>query len=133
MRTAMLALMGVVMFCESAQACSCAPPPPPPQALERAAAVFSGKVTKIEQVNDFSKRVTIALDRTWKGVEGAEVAVYTASNGAACGYGFKEGESYLIYTYKTDRGQETNICTRTRGIADAAEDIKALGEGKPAK
>ena len=117
-----------------AEACSCIAPPPPKKALEQANSVFSGKVTKIEEAGESELAVTFELATTWKGAAGKEVTLYTANQSAACGYGFEEGKSYLVYAHQIKRGEEkvleTNICTRTALLADAKEDLKDLGAGK---
>jgi hypothetical protein len=125
----------LVLALVSAQlyACSCIAPPPPKEALAAASAVFSGKVTAIEAAGDHEKAVTIEIKSTWKGVEKKkEVVVYTADNGATCGYGFEKGKSYLVYASLMKRGDDkvlgTNICTRTAALDAAAKDIKELGE-----
>jgi hypothetical protein len=114
-------------------ACSCIAPPPPKDALKTASAVFSGKVTAIVDAGDHEKAVTIEIKTKWKGVEKAkEVVVYTANNGAACGFGFEKGKSYLVYANMLKRGEDkvlgTNLCTRTAALDAAAKDIKELGE-----
>ncbi len=52
MKSLMLSLLFVGTFTVSAGlglACTCAPPPAPTEALEEAAAVFSGKVVQIKK------------------------------------------------------------------------------------
>ena len=61
-----------------------------------------------------------------------EVIVYTPAQSSACGYQFEEGQDYLVYAYS--RGEDrltTDTCTRTRKLADAQEDAKELGNGRP--
>jgi hypothetical protein len=117
-----------------AQACSCIPPPPPKKALEQAHAVFSGKVTKIEEAGEGELSVTLELATTWKGAADKELTLFTANQSAACGYGFEKGKTYLVYAHQIKRGEakvlETNICTRTALLADAKDDLKDLGAGK---
>jgi hypothetical protein len=118
-----------------ASACSCAPPPPPKQALEQSAAVFSGKVTAIRQ-EGFTKHVTFEVTSAWKGAPGAKVTIQTAADGATCGYGFKVGDKFLVYCYQNPQDKRilaTNICTRTKPLAEAAEDLKDLGPGEKPK
>ena len=97
--------------------------------------MFSGKVTAVTRTGRFLK-VTVAISRTWKGTKGKTVVVTTASSGAACGYGFKKGTSYLVYCYSTSKKPvkaaplRTNICTRTRPLASSKGDLKELGPGK---
>lgn len=114
----------------SAYACSCAPPPPPKKALEGSDAVFSGKVTKIEiDEKKFRKEVTIEVQTVWKGAKKKTLVVRTASNGAACGYDFKKGKSYLVYCFGK-KSLSTSICTRTKPLDKAEKDIEELGEGE---
>jgi hypothetical protein len=47
--------------------------------------------------------------------------------GGDCGYAFQAGVDYIIYAYKNPEGRlETGICSRTRPLAQAAEDIAYL-------
>ncbi|HXG67737.1 MAG TPA: hypothetical protein VNO70_21725 [Blastocatellia bacterium] len=117
-------------------ACSCVPPGKPSEEMKESAAVFSGKVVEIrrnQRTDDFFARVeaVIEVERVWKGVEKTTVSVFTSSDSAACGYGFKEGETYLVYASGDKEGRLlTTICTRTRRMKDAGEDLKELGPGK---
>jgi hypothetical protein len=70
------------------------------------------------------KLVTLSLDRAIRGVEGTTVAVRTGHGGGDCGFDFKEGRSYLVYAYRHRDGWLTaSICSRTRLLSDAAEDL----------
>lgn len=114
----------------SAFACSCAPPPPPKKALKGSEAVFSGKVTKIEIAEKKGlKEVTIEVQTVWKGAKKKTLVVRTAIHGATCGYSFKMGKSYLIYCYSSDP-LTTGLCTRTKPLDKAVDDLKELGKGK---
>jgi len=114
----------------TAFACSCVPPPEPKKALEGSVAVFSGKVTKVEiDEKKFRKEVTIEVQTVWKGAEKKTLVVGTASQGSLCGYSFKKGESYLLYCYGK-KSLSTNICSRTKLLSKAGDDIKELGDGK---
>jgi hypothetical protein len=56
---------------------------------------------------------------------GATVSVTTAGSGPACGYTFKIGGQYLVYAYrpKDGSGLSVSLCSRTRPLANAAEDL----------
>ena len=116
--------------------CTCMPFKNASKELEQSAAVFSGKVLAVkgnEQQGGFytSVEVVLEVDRSWKGIEEKTVSVFTSSQSSACGYGFKKGEEYLVYASKTTEGRlTTSICTRTRRIKEADDDLKELGEGK---
>lgn len=127
-----LGLLAAGLAVGTAAACSCIEPPPPKQAMEASSAVFSGKVVEIQQgQQQFApKRVTFEVDRSYKGVDAGRVVVTTASDSAMCGFGFQQGKSYLVYCHGGKEALGTNICTRTKNIEAAADDLKELGEGK---
>jgi hypothetical protein len=99
--------------------------------LESATAVFSGKVSKIEDVGEHELAVTVEVASAWKGVAKEVIVVHTAKDGATCGYHFEKGKAYLIYASGKEREKETilsaSLCSRTRLLADADEDVKELG------
>jgi len=120
----------------AARACTCLPPPPPAEALADADAVFLGKVARIAtapaEANRLARvRVTFVVREAWKGVGAVYTDVYTARDGASCGYGFRKEETYLVYAYAGDGGRtlQTSLCTRTRPLDQAAEDLAVLGDG----
>ncbi len=118
----------------AARACSCAAPVSPEAALERASAAFSGQVTKIIRplldrlglTDSGEHEVKFRVIRTWKGVVGPEVVVRTRLTGEACGYPFVIGRAYLVFVREILPGIETGICTGTRDLADADEEVQAL-------
>src|SRR5918993_1262619 len=60
------------------------------------------------------------------GVSGPKVTVRTAQDEAACGYTFEVGESYLVYATPVPGGYATGLCSRTRRLADARDDLIVL-------
>jgi hypothetical protein len=127
----------------------CPPPGQPKVELDLATAVFSGKVISRERVREetspgeFSERVVIriAVDRVWKGDMDSDATIYTSEvlspNGTksfnAEDFPFKEKERYLVYAFGKPERLRTNQCSRTRKMAEADEDLKELGNGKPPK
>ena len=136
MKNFLIVIAFLLALHDSGLACSCMPPGKPSEEMKESAAVFSGRVVEIrrnQRTDDFFARVeaVIEVERVWKGVEKATVSVFTSSDSAACGYGFKEGETYLVYASGDKEGRLlTTICTRTRRMKDAGEDLKELGPGK---
>jgi hypothetical protein len=118
-------------------ACSCRPNGPPREELETAVAVFSGKVTKIENPNKGPVRssadpvyVSLQVSRVWKGSIATTVMVQTAASGASCGYdSFSVGNEFLVYAHGSDTKLAVSLCSRTRFLSQAAEDLQALGAG----
>jgi hypothetical protein len=106
------------------------------EAKQDAVAIFEGRVTSIvdepkSESNMFpGKTVTIALVRTWRGLENQEaVSVRTGESGAMCGYGFEVGASYLVYAAGESDKLLVTSCSRTRPLGEANEDLAALGAG----
>lgn len=136
-RVCVLLLTPVILTPSSAEACKCRPAPPPKEAAAAADAVLSGKVTSIEAAGDNQLKVTIEVATSFKGDAAKTAAIYTANDGAACGYHFEKGKNYLIYARLSGEGADqllrTGLCTRTRPIADADEDLKELGAGTKPK
>lgn len=135
----LLASAFIFLLADAGFACSCLAPSSPAEELDKAAAVFSGKVIEVKkhkQTDDFFTTVEalIEVDKQWKGIDKSRVSVFTASNSAACGYNFQKGQSYLIYAGGDPKERlTTSICSRTRNLKDAGEDLKELGEGEEVK
>lgn len=75
----------------------------------------------------FRKReIRLSLGEVLTGISAGEtqVSVLTGMGGGDCGYRFERGAAYVVYAYRNAQGQlEAGICSRTRPIADAAEDL----------
>lgn len=137
--------LGMVLFLllgpGTSYACSCLAPQPVTEAVAQASAVFSGKVIRIKQVKRENRQdelgdleVFLAVKGSWKGELPKVVRVFTSSSSAACGYGFKKGNTYLVYARAGAQGElATNICTRTKRLKDAREDMQELNAGKGAR
>ncbi len=85
--------------------------------------VFVGRVVSIASPG--VGHVDLAVIEPLRGVQDWQVRI---NNGPGnCGYHFIVGESYLVYTNRTADGQMwTSMCTRTRPLANAAEDLAYL-------
>lgn len=138
-------LFGLFAAPQACLACSCIAPGSPTEELARAAVVFRGRVTAIATerapAGNQYQRVTFQADTVWKGSITHEVAVYTSSSSASCGYPFMQGEEYLVYASRTgDSGPPlefpanalaVSLCSRTSLVSEAGEDFAALGPGSP--
>ncbi len=109
-------------------ACTCPPPSSLAQTVAAADAVFMGKVISFELVPAQPERVArFEVMKVWKGRPLEVAEIFTAENEAACGYGFRVGETYLVYAYKDDSGKlHTHVCTRTWPASGAQADLKYL-------
>lgn len=137
-------------------ACSCSSPSPQ-EALLEASAIFRGRVVKIDRGNlgcawavvhgavasVFGRdegqyveaacmiQVTLSVDEAWKLSPREVVTVYTGRGGGDCGFPFEVGQEYVVFTHYRamclDDCFETDICTATTRVSDAAEILAMLG------
>lgn len=130
----MLAASLFIISAESAQACSCLPSTPD-QHFESANAVFSGRVVNVvtprrnprrPQVSSQQKRVMFEVAEVWKGEERRRLMVMTSDSSASCGFNFTEGESYLVYASRSDNRLTTSLCSGTKLLSQAQEDLSML-------
>jgi len=120
-----------------AYACTCGLQYGPPEAYAREDAVFIGTVTVITDLtwvtaldrygsvtpkyyHHLYRRTLLMVNSAWKGVTTSTVTLRT------CGYPFAPGTQYLIYAHQSPYGLETDVCTRTRPVTDAAADLAYL-------
>lgn len=117
----------------SAWACSCSGPMPRCEA----AAVFAGTVTEIiEETNPTRAsfwrirrqvvhfKITEQLLDLTSGKE--EIEIETGMGGGDCGYRFEKDLSYVVYASRMRDGKGklvTTICSRTKPLAQAKEDL----------
>ncbi len=77
------------------------------------------------------RAVRLSVGEVLTGVDASqkEIEILTGFGGGDCGYPFQVGTEYVIYAYKNSAGRlETGICSRTRPLAEAAEDVKYIRE-----
>lgn len=150
MRT-LLSIMLMTVPLTRLVACSCAGPGTPCSATGSAAAVFTGTVLGIaSQASSLPAGVPIGSERrsgdssrsahvapplrivriqvenvlTGIGHGQKQIEIFTGLGGPDCGYPFQEGGGYVVYAYENAEGHlETNVCTRTRPLAQADEDL----------
>lgn len=122
-------------------ACSCTYPASPAFELASADAVFSGTVTSIAaptvvQSGADPEKVHFNVSKVWKGNISETVDVVTAISSASCGYAFETGNNYIVYAYKDSFTEHaygeltTQLCTRTKLLSEAQEDLSELGPGQ---
>jgi hypothetical protein len=103
--------------------------PPAPQPPSTTASP-QGRRTAGEPPLSFPQRtVRIRVDAILSGIGGnqKEIEVLTGKGGGDCGFAFRAGVDYIVYANKNAEGKlVTGICTRTRALADAADDLAYL-------
>ena len=135
-----LVFMYVLVFCfmltEQAHACTCAAPATTAEALKRSTAVFRGKVIKISVASlnwigltrTGGSRVKFEIVKQWKGAPSKTAVVVTRLTGEGCGFPFQERKEYLVYVVAEPKQIQTGICTGTKNIVDAEQEMKQLDE-----
>lgn len=116
---------------QPAAACKCMQLTPA-EAAEQATAVFEGRVVEVSDTGTPQapqRSVKLRVVRAWKGMQTEEAVVTTASDSAACGIQFARDQNYVVYASAQDGALHATSCSRTRLLADADEDVKALGMG----
>lgn len=100
-----------------------------------ASAVFVGRVLKMEappprpdgRVSTADPvRVTLAVVEDFTGVSTPEAIVTTARGEASCGFGFRVGETYLVYANGSPGGLQVSSCGGTTPARAAGGDIEYL-------
>ena len=128
-RSAAIFFLLAMLAAPTAYACSCVPPGPPSEALAQADVVAAVEVLGIDRTTEADYpllRVQTRVIRGFKGADSDRLALYTATNSAACGFNFEEGQRYLVYASDHDGTLSTGLCTRTAALADAEEDLEAF-------
>jgi hypothetical protein len=121
-----------------ALACSCRPEGPIAQEYQDYDYIFKGTVVRKlrKDLNnlDRSERFTdyeyvLRVSKTYKGQIDRRVIVYSGIDSAMCGLNLTSGKPYLVWVRENPnggRGFEVSICTRTRAVSDAQEDLEWL-------
>ncbi len=130
---ALLGALTVAAPCETG-VCSCVGRRDVQSALRNADAVFTGRVVSVRNPRpwwrrdpDPQRRVTLRVDRAWKGVDSRTVVMIMGLS-SSCEFQFRRGESYLVFAYRRQNGAlGTSICSRTETIDRAAAAVRDLG------
>jgi Tissue inhibitor of metalloproteinase len=141
MKQMLLSAASLLVFFQAnfAYACSCLPRTPQ-QHFETSEAVFAGRVIDVIQPNPEGQsfrqprpasevKVIFEVSRIWKGQKKPRIVVMTSSSSASCGYSFQKREQYLVYASRQESQLETGLCSGTKPLSLAQEDLAVLGQG----
>ena len=125
-----------LMLTAQAQACSCSAPATTAKALKRSTAVFHGRVIKISVpsldriglTHTGAHRVKFEILKQWKGQSSDTAVVVTRLTGEGCGFPFEDQKEYLVYVVAEPKQNQTGICTGTKSVADAEQEMAELDE-----
>jgi hypothetical protein len=133
-RATLFVLMAWMVAPQAARACDCVNAGLPCKAFGNTPAIFAGRVAKITATSSGYHQVTFYVTQDYRGLNMNEkiVDVLTGMGGGDCGYEFKQGVSYLVYALNgtPTMGEAgklfATICTRTRPLSEAKDDIEYL-------
>lgn len=116
-------------------ACSCAAPGSPSEEMATSVSVFMGRVVSVREFerDDGSwsstdpTTIEFAVSMVWKGPSYETMFLTTARSDASCGFSFVEGEEYVVYS---GSGRTVSLCSRTRSLPEARDDLIELGTGQ---
>ena len=136
-----LAVSFLVLFaCAAAQACTCSDAPPGKcPGLQQGDVVFLGTVTAIEEISNgapdstgrpvdvVASRLTryhFKIDERFSGPDGteqgSEIDIFSGGDDGDCGYRFKQGQQYVVFTEQGTEGRLfATICNGTRPASEA--------------
>jgi hypothetical protein len=132
--TFLLLSLGVWLLSPSrAQACTCMSGIPLCESAWTSDVVFSGEVLSVEPPTNPdgerlmpNRRVRIRVIEAWRGDVSGVVEVTTGNGGGDCGYSFLPKTTYLVYAHARGGALRTGICTRTRPLSQAGDDLAYL-------
>lgn len=119
-------------------ACGCGRSDLPCEATWEATAVFVGQLAStVDEApdpkrdamawpSDPSRRFTFKVVEAFRGVSALQVSIYGERN-SSCALALTQGETYLVYAFPLGESRlYTHYCSRTRRVAEAAEDLDYL-------
>ena len=136
LRLIVYALAFCLLYTTVAQACSCSVPANTAEALKKSTAVFRGRVSKISipsldwigLTRTGAHRVTFEVIKQWKGPSSETAVVVTRLTSEGCGFPFEEQKEYLVFVVAEQKHVQTGICTGTKPITDAEQEIEELDQ-----
>jgi hypothetical protein len=104
------------------------------RARKKADVIFVGRAVDVHNGITHAEfrgwRITLKVERYWKGQPTQEVVVFTGPGD--CAAYFQVGDEYLVLAYVSE-GKEhlyTDVCMRTGLVRYSANDLKWLGKAK---
>ena len=128
-RVAATALFLATATPQMVTACSCIEVPVETY-FDQADAVFLGRVIDRDDASEYEYVFTFDVRGAWKGVATARVKVRTEKDGGSCGYGFRQGDEYLVFAGHRQANREefvTGLCSGTADLTSALTILPRIG------
>lgn len=100
------------------------------EAYQDSKAVFVGEIIKVVEDGDV-KTFTFRVEKNWKGADKEEIEINARQTMRYQAW-FEVGEKYLVYARGSEKDDKLweKRCSRSKRLADAAEDIAELERAK---
>jgi hypothetical protein len=92
----------------------------------RVVAIYRSFFDRVGITNTAGYRVQFEITKQWKGARSKSTVVITRLAGEACGFHFEENKEYLVYVVTEPKDIQTGICTGTRNITEAKQEMEQL-------
>ena len=137
MRKLIFIILGISSIINSAKGCDCLTPSTAIEAERNSKLVFIGAVKEIllesKLYGSNGKQLTLInfeILKHRKGIRNDAMFTSIVNEGWDCDFQFKENQTYLVFASKYgEKSLTTHICSRTKNIEDATEDLENLGDG----
>jgi hypothetical protein len=114
-----------LLVAAAADACSCVPSPVC-KSMWSADAVLTARAIAKGNGDGTNISFTLQVQEVLRGAAPSTVEVWTARQDAMCGYPFQIGIEYLVFMRREGGRLVTGLCTGTKPVADAGEDLNYL-------
>tara|TARA_B100000315_G_C14562729_1_gene581344 strand:- start:1029 stop:1442 length:414 start_codon:yes stop_codon:yes gene_type:complete len=113
----------LIISAKLAFACSCAMLRPPGY-VENADALFVGQVIEIESLEDYWEKITLKINRSYKGISDDLITVYINKNPGACYYlWFTEGKEYIVNANIEGNKMTVGRCSGTESLSKIKDNL----------
>lgn len=114
----LIAVVAVIGGPQPAVACSCPPSSTTDAQAAKAAAVFTGVVTRVSALpfgficssSADPVSVEFEVETVYKGDVGRTIVVHTVANGASCGFTFEHGKRYTVFPWSLNGKLDAGLC-----------------------
>ena len=121
----LLSVLGAWAFPSATRACSCTRQSVT-EALEKAAVVFEG--TTLASYEGWSRQQVLRVEKVYKGRDrlGQLAGVTVLGKGSSCAMKLQHGQRYIVYGQARGHALTVSMCSRTKLISSAEEDLRML-------
>ena len=96
----------------------------PPGYVENADALFVGQVIEIESLEDYWEKITLKINRSYKGISDDLITVYINKNPGACYYlWFTEGKEYIVNANIEGNKMTVGRCSGTESLSKIKDNL----------